>query len=167
MNDVIALYPTARKVEDWLMRHSRGRSLLDYPIMTFPQLIDRLWREFGPRGVMLDELQERLAAEEAIGDARDEIRLGRAEVTMQYSNFLWVVGTGFGFSHLSGGETRPLVPLGMEGWYRADAGWILGIAFEQVLQLDSIAEAKRGLSVSGPRLSLLVAWQWDFADPSP
>jgi hypothetical protein len=73
VNDVIALYPTARKVEDWLMRHSRGRSLLDYPIMTFPQLVDRLWREFGPRGVMLDELQERLAAEEAIGDARDAL----------------------------------------------------------------------------------------------
>jgi hypothetical protein len=48
VNDVIALYPTARKVEDWLMRRSRGRSLLDYPIMTFPQLVDRLWREFGP-----------------------------------------------------------------------------------------------------------------------
>ena len=73
MNDVIALYPTARKVEDWLKRHSRGRSLLDYPIMTFPQLIDRLWREFGPRGAMLDELQERLAAEEAMGDARDAL----------------------------------------------------------------------------------------------
>ncbi|MGB6565377.1 MAG: hypothetical protein WBE69_22485, partial [Candidatus Binataceae bacterium] len=73
MNDVIALYPTARKVEDWLMRHSRGRSLLDYPIMTFPQLVDRLWREFGPRGVMLDELQERLAAEEATGDAREAL----------------------------------------------------------------------------------------------
>jgi hypothetical protein len=73
VNDVIALYPTARKVEDWLMRHSRGRSLLDYPIMTFPQLVDRLWREFGPRGVMLDELQERLAAEEATGDAREAL----------------------------------------------------------------------------------------------
>ncbi len=73
MNDVIALYPTARKVEDWLKRHSRGRSLLDYPIMTFPQLADRLWREFGPRGVMLDELQERLAADEAMGDARDAL----------------------------------------------------------------------------------------------
>ena len=58
MNKLIALYPTARKVEDWLKRHSRGRTLLDYPIMTFPQLIDRLWREFGPRGTMLDELQE-------------------------------------------------------------------------------------------------------------
>ena len=70
VNDVIALYPTARKVEDWLMRHSRGRSLLDYPIMTFPQLVDRLWREFGPRGTLLDELQERLAADEAMGGAR-------------------------------------------------------------------------------------------------
>ncbi len=73
VNDVIALYPTARKVEDWLMRHSRGRSLLDYPIMTFPQLVDRLWREFGPRGVMLDDLQERLAAEEAVVDAREAL----------------------------------------------------------------------------------------------
>ncbi len=76
MNDVITLYPTARKVEDWLMRHSRGRSLLDYPIMTFPQLIDRLWREFGPRGVLLDELQERLAAEEATDDAREALGSG-------------------------------------------------------------------------------------------
>src|SRR5262245_28062708 len=73
VNDVIALYPTARKVEDWLKRNSRGRSLLDYPIMTFPQLVDRLWREFGPRGAMLDELQERLAAEEAIGGARETL----------------------------------------------------------------------------------------------
>jgi ATP-dependent helicase/DNAse subunit B len=73
VNDVIALYPTARKVEDWLKRNSRGRSLLDYPIMTFPQLVDRLWREFGPRGAMLDELQERLAADEAMDDARDSL----------------------------------------------------------------------------------------------
>ena len=48
------------------MRYGRGRCLLDYPIMTFPQLVDRLWREFGPRGALLDELQERLAAGEAI-----------------------------------------------------------------------------------------------------
>lgn len=77
MNKLIALYPTARKVEDWLKRHSRGRTLLDYPIMTFPQLIDRLWREFGPRGTMLDELQELLAADEAMGDSR--AALGRAD----------------------------------------------------------------------------------------
>jgi ATP-dependent helicase/DNAse subunit B len=73
VNDVITLYPTARKVEDWLKRNSRGRSLLDYPIMTFPQLVDRLWREFGPRGVMLDELQELLAAQEAVRGARDAL----------------------------------------------------------------------------------------------
>ena len=77
MNDVIALFPTARKVEDWLIRHSRGRSLLDYPIMTFPQLVDRLWREFGPRGALLDELQERLAAGEAMGDERATLGGGR------------------------------------------------------------------------------------------
>ncbi len=73
MNDVIALYPTARKVEDWLKRNGRGRSLLDYPIMTFPQLVDRLWHEFGPRGAILDELQERLAAEEAMGAEREAL----------------------------------------------------------------------------------------------
>jgi hypothetical protein len=73
VNDVIALYPTARKVEDWLKRNSRGRSLLDYPIMTFPQLVDRLWHEFGPRSAILDELQERLAAAEAIGDEREAL----------------------------------------------------------------------------------------------
>jgi len=73
VDDVIALFPTARKVEDWLMRHSRGRPLLDYPIMTFPQLVDRLWREFGPRGALLDELHERLAAGEATGDQRNAL----------------------------------------------------------------------------------------------
>lgn len=77
MNDAIALYPTARKVEDWLKRRSRGGSLLDYPVMTFPQLVDRLWREFGPRGAMLDELQERLAAGEAMDDGRDTLGAGR------------------------------------------------------------------------------------------
>jgi hypothetical protein len=59
------------------MRHSRGHSLLDYPIMTFPQLIDRLWREFGPRGAPLDELQERLAASEAMGDELRALGSGR------------------------------------------------------------------------------------------
>ncbi|HVB78925.1 MAG TPA: PD-(D/E)XK nuclease family protein [Candidatus Binataceae bacterium] len=77
MNDVIALYPTARKVEDWLMRHSRGGALLDYPIVTFPQLVDRLWREFGPRGALLDELQERLAAGEAMSAQRDALGAAR------------------------------------------------------------------------------------------
>lgn len=66
MDDVVALYPTARKVEDWLRRQSRGRCLLGYRVMTFPQLADRLWREFGPRGALLDDSQERLAAREAL-----------------------------------------------------------------------------------------------------
>jgi superfamily I DNA/RNA helicase len=66
MNDTIALYPTARKIEDLLKRSSREGTLLDYPVTTLPQLIDRLWREFGPRGAILDDLQERLAVAEAI-----------------------------------------------------------------------------------------------------
>src|SRR5271169_910135 len=45
--------------------------------MTFPQLVDRLWREFGPRGALLDDLQERLAAGEAMGDGSDALGGGR------------------------------------------------------------------------------------------
>src|ERR1700691_25220 len=45
--------------------------------MTFPQLVDRLWREFGPRGALLDELQERLAAGEAMGDDHSALLGGR------------------------------------------------------------------------------------------
>lgn len=67
MDGVLALYPTARKVEDLLKRLSlKRRCLLGHCVMTFPQLIDRLWREFGPRGAVLDELGERLAACEAM-----------------------------------------------------------------------------------------------------
>jgi len=67
VNDVIALYPTARKVEDWLKRRGREGTLLGCPVMTFPQIIDRLWREFGPRGAAIGDLHERLAAQEALG----------------------------------------------------------------------------------------------------
>jgi RecB family exonuclease len=79
MDGVLALYPTARKVEDWLKRLSRERRcLLGYSVMTFPQLIDRLWREFGPRGALLDDLGERLAACEAIAAAGGVIGNSRA-----------------------------------------------------------------------------------------
>ncbi len=65
MNEVVALYPTALKVQDWLKRNSRNQCLLGHRVMTFPQLVDELWREFGPRGTLLDDLQERLAVREA------------------------------------------------------------------------------------------------------
>jgi PD-(D/E)XK nuclease superfamily protein len=69
MNEKIALYPTARKVEDLLKRASRSATLLGCPMMTLPQLVDRLWRETAPQTAILDELQERLAVEEAIAAA--------------------------------------------------------------------------------------------------
>jgi PD-(D/E)XK nuclease superfamily len=74
MDGVLALYPTARKVEDWLKRQSRDRRcLLGYSVMTFPQLVDRLWREFGPRGALLDDLGERLTACEALAASGNAI----------------------------------------------------------------------------------------------
>jgi ATP-dependent helicase/DNAse subunit B len=72
MRDAIALYPTARKVEDWLKRHSRDRCLLGHRVMTFPQLVDQLWRGFGPRGAVLDDFQERLAVREAARPSDDK-----------------------------------------------------------------------------------------------
>ena len=69
MNEGIALYPTARKIEDLLKRTSRSATLLDYPVMTLPQLVDRLWREIAPQTPILDDLQERLAVEEALAAA--------------------------------------------------------------------------------------------------
>lgn len=79
MDGVLALYPTARKVEDWLKRLSRDRRcLLGYSVMTFPQLVDRLWGEFGPRGALLDDLGERLAACEALAAGGTTIGISRA-----------------------------------------------------------------------------------------
>ncbi|HZO81925.1 MAG TPA: PD-(D/E)XK nuclease family protein [Candidatus Binataceae bacterium] len=79
MDGVLALYPTARKVEDWLRRQSLSRRcLLGHSVMTFPQLIDRLWREFGPRGALLDDLGERIAVCEAIAAAGGAMRSSRA-----------------------------------------------------------------------------------------
>ncbi|MBF6561081.1 MAG: PD-(D/E)XK nuclease family protein [Candidatus Binataceae bacterium] len=63
----LAIYPTALKATDQLKRMARDQScLMGHRIMTFPQLVDALWREADPRGVVLDPIGERLALEAAL-----------------------------------------------------------------------------------------------------
>ncbi len=70
MDTLLAIYPTARKVEELLKEQSRGRCRLGHRMMTFPQLVDGLWRECGRNRVLLSPLGERLALDEAAKDTR-------------------------------------------------------------------------------------------------
>ncbi|HKV53218.1 MAG TPA: PD-(D/E)XK nuclease family protein [Candidatus Binataceae bacterium] len=67
MNRLLAIYPTARKVEDVLKRDSAGMGcLLAHRITTFPQLTDALLREITALPTVLGHAGERLALEQAI-----------------------------------------------------------------------------------------------------
>jgi superfamily I DNA/RNA helicase/RecB family exonuclease len=71
MNSVLAIYPTAHKVEDLLKRESQAKGgLLGHRVTTFPQVTDALWREAGIARVIVGPVGERLALEEAITRAR-------------------------------------------------------------------------------------------------
>ena len=71
VHSVLAIYPTAHKVEDLLKRESLAHGcLLGHRLTTFPQVIETLWREAGIARVMLGPIGERLALEEAITRAR-------------------------------------------------------------------------------------------------
>jgi hypothetical protein len=69
MDSSLAIYPTARKVEDLLKRQSLERCQMGHRVVTFPQLVDALWREYGADHVLLSAIGERFAIEEAIGRA--------------------------------------------------------------------------------------------------
>jgi ATP-dependent helicase/DNAse subunit B len=66
----LAIYPTAHKVEDVLRRESVNRCLWNHRVLTFPQLIDALWRECASGRVSLDSLGERLVVERALEVAK-------------------------------------------------------------------------------------------------
>jgi len=67
MHSVLAIYPTAHKVEDLLKRESQAKGcLLGYRVTTFPQVTDTLWREAGVARVTVGPMAERLALEEAV-----------------------------------------------------------------------------------------------------
>lgn len=71
MNSLLAIYPTAYKVEDLLKRESLARCiLLGHRLTTFPQVTDALWREASIPRITVGRAGERLALEEAIDRAR-------------------------------------------------------------------------------------------------
>jgi len=71
MHSLLAIYPTAHKVEDLLKRQSLTKGcLLGHRAMTFPQVTDALWREASIMRVIVGPVGERLALEEAITRAR-------------------------------------------------------------------------------------------------
>ena len=67
MNSVLAIYPTADKVEDLLKHYTRTHSvLIGHRLTTFPQLVDALCREANPKYLTIGPIGERLALEQAI-----------------------------------------------------------------------------------------------------
>lgn len=71
MYSLLAIYPTAHKVEDLLKRQSRvQRILLGHRVTTFPQVTDALWREAGIPRTPVGSAGEWLALEEAIRRTR-------------------------------------------------------------------------------------------------
>ncbi|HTY54319.1 MAG TPA: PD-(D/E)XK nuclease family protein [Candidatus Binataceae bacterium] len=74
MDTLLAIYPTARKVEEVLKQQSRDDCRLGHKVLTFPQLIERLYRECSDRRPTLSPLAERLALEEALQDIAGDAR---------------------------------------------------------------------------------------------
>lgn len=69
--NVLAIYPTARKVEDLLKRATRESGcIMGHRVMTFPQLVDALWRESDSDRPIVGTTGEWFALEEAIARTR-------------------------------------------------------------------------------------------------
>jgi hypothetical protein len=71
-DSLLAIYPTARKVADQLMRLSRGTCLLGYRITTLPQIVDALWNESDDDRQSLSPIGERLVMREALARVATE-----------------------------------------------------------------------------------------------
>jgi ATP-dependent helicase/nuclease subunit B len=65
MDHLLAIYPTALKVEEVLKRETRPGCRFGRKVMTFPQLMDGLYRQSPGRRPVLTPLAARLAVEEA------------------------------------------------------------------------------------------------------
>jgi ATP-dependent helicase/nuclease subunit B len=66
MDRTLAIYPTAHKVEDILKRISDSACAWDYRVVTFPQLVQRLWRECRDGRTAIETGSERMIVEEAL-----------------------------------------------------------------------------------------------------
>ena len=74
MDSLLAIYPTARKVNEILKQQSRLVCRLGHRVLTFPQLIDSLYRDCPDRTQVLTPIAERLALEEALLRTPREVR---------------------------------------------------------------------------------------------
>jgi RecB family exonuclease len=68
-DSTLAIYPTALKATDQLMRMSRGGCVLGPRVTTLPQVVEALWRESVDPRTPLSEVGERLVTLEAIAEA--------------------------------------------------------------------------------------------------
>ncbi|HUY19008.1 MAG TPA: PD-(D/E)XK nuclease family protein [Candidatus Binataceae bacterium] len=66
MDRILAIYPTANKVEDVLRRAGPSACAWDYRVLTFPQLVRRLWRECRDGRSPIEACSERMIVEEAL-----------------------------------------------------------------------------------------------------
>ncbi len=66
MDRTLAIYPTAHKVEDVLRRASPNACEWDYRVLTFPQLVRRLWRECRDGRAAIEAGGGRMIVEEAL-----------------------------------------------------------------------------------------------------
>lgn len=73
MDRLLAIYPTARKVEELLKQQSREVCRLDHRVMPFPQLVDGLWRECGRTRTLVSPIGERIVVEEAVTKHADKL----------------------------------------------------------------------------------------------
>ena len=74
MDRLLAIYPTSHKVEEVLKRETRPGCRFGHKVLTFPQLMDGLYRQSPGRRPVLTPVAERLAVEEAIQQGPPEGR---------------------------------------------------------------------------------------------
>src|SRR5271166_2638835 len=66
MDEVLAIYPTARKVEQVLKEQSRAGARLGHRVLTFPQLVNYFANELPARLPLITPIGERMALSEAL-----------------------------------------------------------------------------------------------------
>lgn len=74
MDRLLAIYPTSHKAEEVLKRETRPGYRFGHKVVTFPQLMDGLYRQSPGRRPVLTPIAERLAVEEAIHQRSSEGR---------------------------------------------------------------------------------------------
>jgi hypothetical protein len=69
MDRILAIFPTALKVEAVLSEQSAASCRLGHRVMTFPQLVDALWAECADRRGLLSAVEQQVVLEEALAQS--------------------------------------------------------------------------------------------------